>query len=85
MNSRIVVLSAALLVASFTGVAQAAEWFVVAAEDRTCIVADAVEPGYGKLAGPYATEAEAEAEKGRIARCEQANTDPDPDEDGPAR
>jgi len=75
----------AFLTASFTGAALADEWFVVSGQDRSCEVVDVVLPGYGKLAGPYATEEEAIAEKGRLARCEQANTDPDPDEDGPAR
>jgi hypothetical protein len=75
---------AAALVAASSVAAQAAEWFVVSGQDRSCEVVDTVLPGYGKLAGPYATEEEAMAEKGRIARCEEANTDPDPDEDGPA-
>ena len=78
------VVAAGLFAAASIGAAHAAEWFVVSGEDRSCDVADTVLPGYGKLAGPYATEAEAQAEMGRLARCEQANTDPDPDEDGPA-
>lgn len=77
--------AAAFVLAAGIGSASAAEWFVVAAEDRSCEVVDQVLPGFGKLAGPYATEAEAIAEQGRLAQCEQANTDPDPDEDGPAR
>ncbi len=76
---------AAFVAVAGVGTASAAEWFVVAGEDRECEVVDQVLPGFGKLAGPYATEQEAMAEKGRLARCEQANTDPDPDEDGPAR
>ena len=75
----------AFFVSSMTGMAHAAEWFVVAGENETCDVADAVEPGFGKLAGPYATEQEAEAEMNKIARCDKVNTDPDPDEDGPAK
>ena len=77
--------AAGMFAAMSMGVAHAAEWFVVSGEDRSCEVADAVLEGYGKLAGPYASEAEANAEMGRLARCEEANTDPDPDEDGPAR
>jgi len=84
MRARFII-AAALFTTSLTGVAHADEWFVVAGEDRSCEVVDEVLRGFGKLAGPYATEAEAIAEKGRIAQCEQANTDPDPDEDGPAR
>jgi hypothetical protein len=76
---------AALIAASTVTIAHAEEWFVVAAENETCEVVDTVLPGFGKLAGPYATEAEAEAELNRIARCDKVNTDPDPDEDGPAR
>ncbi len=78
------VVALGMFAATSIGVAQAAEWFVVSGEDRSCEVADTVLPGFGKLAGPYATEEEAQAEKGRLARCEEANTDPDPDEDGPA-
>jgi hypothetical protein len=84
MNARLAV-AVALLSALPVVSEQAAEWFVVAGEDRSCEVVDEVVRGFGKLAGPYATEEEALAEKGRIAQCEQANTDPDPDEDGPAR
>ena len=76
---------AALIAASTVTIAHADEWFVVSGEDRSCEVVDVVLPGFGKLAGPYATEEEAMAEKGRLARCEEANTDPAPDEDGPAR
>ena len=79
------VIAATFFATSMIGVAHAAEWFVVAGEDRSCEVVDQVLPGFGKLAGPYATEAEALTEKGRLAECEQANTDPDPDEDGPAK
>lgn len=77
--------AAAFVLAAGIVSASAEEWFVVAAEDRSCEVVDQVLPGFGKLAGPYATESEAIAEQGRIAQCEQVNTDPDPDEDGPAR
>ncbi len=77
--------AAAFMLAAGIGAVSAAEWFVVAGEDRECAVVDQVLPGFGKLAGPYATQAEAVAEQGKLARCEQANTDPDPDEDGPAR
>jgi hypothetical protein len=84
MIAKTIALAAVLAVVG-VGTASAAEWFVVAGQDRSCEVVDEVLPGYGKLAGPYATEAEAMTEKGRLARCEQANTDPDPDEDGPAR
>jgi hypothetical protein len=77
-----VVVGAAFFATTMIGAAHAAEWFVVAGEDRSCEVVDEVLPGFGKLAGPYATEEEAVAEQGRLARCEQANTDPDPDEDG---
>lgn len=76
---------AAFLAVAGVSAAQADEWFVVAGQDRSCEVVDEVLPGYGKLAGPYATEEEAMAEKGRLARCELANTDPDPDDPGPAR
>lgn len=76
---------AAAFVAASSIVAHADEWFVAEGPDRSCEVVDQVLPGYGKLAGPYATEEEAMAEKGRIARCEEANTDPDPDDPGPAR
>jgi hypothetical protein len=76
---------AAILAVIGIGTASAAEWFVVAGEDRECAVVDQVLPGFGKLAGPYATQAEAITEQGKLARCEQANTDPDPNEDGPAR
>jgi hypothetical protein len=78
-------LAVGMFAATITGVAHAAEWFVVRGPDRSCILADTVAEGYGKLAGPYATEAEANAEKERIAACDAANTDPDPDEDGPAK
>jgi hypothetical protein len=77
--------AAAIVAVASIGSANAAEWFVVAGQDRSCEVVDQVLPGYGKLAGPYATEEEAMAEKGRLARCEEANTDPDPDNPGPAR
>ncbi|HET7716294.1 MAG TPA: hypothetical protein VFK86_11765 [Bauldia sp.] len=77
-------IAAAMLTAASIGAAVGAEWFVVSSEDRSCEVADEVLPGFGKLAGPFATEQEAMAEKERLARCEQVNTDPDPDEDGPA-
>ena len=80
MNVRTLTL-AAMIAASTVTLAHAAEWFVVAGENETCDVADAVLPGFGKLAGPYATEDEAAAEMARIARCDKANTDPDPDED----
>jgi hypothetical protein len=83
MIARTVTAAAFVLVAGIG--AASADWYVVAGEDRSCEVADQVVRGFGKLAGPYATEEEALAEKGRIAQCEQANTDPDPDEDGPAR
>ena len=76
---------ATLIVGSTAGIAQADEWFVVAGENETCDVVDMVLPGYGKLAGPYATQEEAMSEMNRIARCDRVNTDPDPDEDGPAR
>lgn len=76
---------AAFVAVAGIGSASADEWFVVAGEDRSCEVVDQVLPGFGKLAGPYATEEEAMAEKGRLARCEEANTDPDPDDPGPAR
>ena len=76
---------ATLIVGSTAGIAQADEWFVVAGENETCDVVDMVLPGYGKLAGPYASQEEAMEEMKRIARCEEVNTDPDPDEDGPAR
>jgi hypothetical protein len=84
MNWKILAM-AALLTGTAVTVAHADEWFVVAGENETCEVVDMVLPGFGKLAGPYATQEEAMAEKERIARCEEANTDPDPDEDGPAR
>ncbi|HET7714653.1 MAG TPA: hypothetical protein VFK86_03420 [Bauldia sp.] len=76
--------AAVLFAAASVGVARA-EWFVMQGEDRTCVVTDAEVRGYGKLAGPFATETEASAEKARIAACEHANTDPDPDEDVPAK
>lgn len=72
---------AAVIAASTVTMAHAAEWFVVAGENETCDVVDAVLPGYGKLAGPYATQEEAMAEMSRTARCDKVNTDPDPDED----
>lgn len=84
MFARTLTLAAVMAVSAVT-IAHAAEWFVVAGENETCDVADTVLPGFGKLAGPYATEQEAEAEMNKIARCDKVNTDPDPDEDGPAR
>jgi len=72
---------AAVIAASTVTMAHAAEWFVVAGENETCDVVDMVLPGYGKLAGPYATQEEAMAEMNRTARCDKVNTDPDPDED----
>ncbi len=80
------VLTAAVLLAGVSvSTAYADEWFVVEGQDRSCEVVDMVLPGYGKLAGPYATESEAEAERAKIARCDRVNTDPDPDEDEPNR
>ncbi|MCB1499746.1 MAG: hypothetical protein KDK07_08135 [Bauldia sp.] len=79
---KMLVLAAAM--AAMPVLAQAEEWFVVREPDMTCAVADTVLPGYGKMAGPFASEAEAEAHKKSIAACEKVNTDPDPDNDGPA-
>jgi hypothetical protein len=72
--------AAALIVLSSAGAGAVAQWYVVFGPDRSCMVSDGLFFDSGKLAGPYATEAEAMARKDELAVCEYVNTDPDPDD-----
>lgn len=55
--------------------AEAASWYVYLTPERTCVVVNAPVRGYGKLAGPMASKAQATQRKDNLATCSKANTE----------
>ena len=76
-------IAAAVLAASTT--VALAQWYVLYSADRQCSVTNQIIRGWGKLGGPYGSQAAATAAKERMAVCDKVNTDPSPGDSGSRR